>query len=755
MKSALLDNIKIIEISSGQAASHAAWLLAECGADLIRLEPPGGDVARSRPAFSVFNRSKRSVIVDIEGERGREQLEQLLAGADGVIHDLAPARARALGLDADALQRHPRLIVSGITAMPAGHSMDAMPLVDSLVMAQGGLLQFHDAGRREGPAFQRFPLGSQTSAYLCAIGMLARLYLRRKVGAGGAVSTSLLQGCMTVLMMLRSRPQFATEGFTLAPSSFNPLVECADGVWLHLMSPPDQAPLVKAEIQRFDDAAIEKAKRENPAFNAHLPLFPLYREIFIKRPSGEWLEDLWANDVAVEAAAPFGQLYFDQQARLNNNVLEVDDPQWGRVLQPGSPILTSPPPQLRWPCRTAGADTKEVLGELPAQLTAGKPVGEQRLPAKPLAGLKVLDLGNFLAGPLATMLLADMGAQVIKLEATSGDMMRWAQWAFCGCSRGKRSIAADLKHPESRPILERLVQWADVVHHNLRMPAAAKLGLDYASLKAINPDIIYCHVSAYGAQGPRRNWPGYDQMMQAATGWEVATAGEGNTPVWLRYGMMDHLCAMSSVLATLLALFDRERGGGGQFVSASLLGAAVVTLGETMGLPDGGVLPSAGVDALQLGTGPQHRLYQCEDGWIVARFSDKETFSAWEQSLDAACVGEIELRLASTPRQQVLAGITTAGGQGAPVRTAGDTHFLDDPEFRKLGLAVSYPHPVYGNFEQAGALWHFEDMPLEFDRAAPTLGQHSTDILREQQFSEQEIEQFLAQKIVVETQRVV
>jgi crotonobetainyl-CoA:carnitine CoA-transferase CaiB-like acyl-CoA transferase len=755
MKKALLDNITIIEISSGQAASQAAWFLAESGADVIRLEPPGDDVARSQPAFSIFNRSKRSVIVDIEGERGREQLEQLLAAADGLIHDLLPERALALGLDADALQRHPRLVVGSITAMPAGHSMDAMPLVDSLVMAQGGLLQFHDASRREGPAFQRFPLGSQTSAYLCAIGVLARLYLRQKVGVGGAVSTSLLQGCMTVLMMLRSRPEFATEGFKLAPSSYNPLVECADGVWLHLMSPPDNAPLVKAEIERFDDAAIAQAKLENPDFNAHLPIFPLYRQIFIKRPSGEWLQDLWASDVAVEAAAPFGQLYGDQQARLNNYVLEVDDPQWGRVLQPGSPILTSPLPGLRWPCRSAGADTSEVLGDLQALQAAGKSDGEQPLPSKPLAGLKVLDLGNFLAGPLATMLLADMGAQVIKLESTSGDMMRWAQWAFCGCSRGKRSIATDLKNPESRPILERLVRWADVVHHNLRMPAAEKLGLDYASLKAINPNIVYCHVSAYGARGPRRNWPGYDQMMQAASGWEVATAGEGNTPVWLRYGMMDHLCAMSSVVATLLALFDRERGGGGQFVSASLLGAAVVTLGETMGLPDGGVLATAGVDALQLGTGPQHRLYQCADGWIVAYFIDKEAFERWQQSLDASRVQDIEARLASEPHQHILTGISAAGGQGARVRTAADTHFLDDPEFRKLGLAVSYPHPVYGNFEQAGALWRFEDMPLEFDRAAPTLGQHSTDILREQQFSEQEIEQFLARKIVVETQRVV
>ncbi len=754
MERGMLDDIRVIEISTSWAASQAAWLLAESGADVIKLEPPGGDPARSESQYSVFNRSKCSVTVDLEDKAGAAELAGLLTGADVLIHDLTPARAKSLCLESHALIRYPKLVVGNITAMPAGHPMEEMPLVDSLVMAESGLLKFHDAINRLGPAFQRFPLGSQTSAYLCAVGVMARLCLRQRSGLAGSVSTSLLQGCMTVLMMLDSHPERGAQGFVLPPSSFNPLVQCSDGVWLHLMSPPDEAPLVKAELDRIGADAIARAVSENPKFNAHLPLFPLYGEIFAKRPSAEWLQDLWENDVAVEAAAPFGQLYFDEQAKQNNYVVEVDDAKWGRVLQPGSPILTTPASGLRWSCRSAGADTRNVLDN-PRQGPQREPAdGNASLPTQPLAGLKVLDLGNFLAGPLATMLMADLGADVIKLEATSGDAMRWVEWAFCGCSRGKRSIAADLKQETSAPILNKLVAWADVVHHNLRMSAATRLGLDYDSLKAVNPQLVYCHVSAYGALGPRRNWPGYDQMMQAASGWEMASAGSGNTPVWLRYGMMDHLCALSSVLATLLALYARGCNGDGQQVGASLLGSAVVTLGETMGLPRGEVLPTPPLDELQLGQAQTNRLYQCKDGWIAAFFASAGVYECWQRDLSAANPAEIEAALLSQTCQEVQALVASAGGYGVKVREAGDIKFVDDPELKRLGLAVSYVHPCYGEFKQAGALWNFEDMPAKYEKAAPTLGQHSTEILLECGFSNWEIEQFLSQGVVVETQRV-
>ncbi len=161
--------------------------------------------------------------------------------------------------------------------------------------------------------------------------------------------------------------------------------------------------------------------------------------------------------------------------------------------------------------------------------------------------MKVVDAGAFLAGPLGPMLLADLGADVVKVEPPGGEGMRWVEWSFFGCQRGKRGVALDLKSPAARPALDALVAGADIFHHNLRMPAARRLGVDEASVRAVNPDIVYCHTSSYGPQGPRADWPGYDQLFQSSCGWEVAGAGEGNPPMWHRFGFMDHLCAMGSV----------------------------------------------------------------------------------------------------------------------------------------------------------------------------------------------------------------
>jgi len=229
----------------------------------------------------------------------------------------------------------------------------------------------------------------------------------------------------------------------------------------------------------------------------------------------------------------------------------------------------------------------------------------------------VVDFGNFLAGPLAPMLMADMGADVVKLEATTGDMMRPTEFAFYGCQRNKRGIAVDMKNPASRPIVERLVRQADAVHHNLRMPAAKKLGIDYETLHALNPRLVYSHVSSYGPIGPRKDWPGFDQLFQASSGWEYEGAGEGNQPIWHRFGMMDHQAAMSSLYALMLGLIERERTGEGQFVAASLLGASILTTSETLVLPNGELAPYPQLDAMQMGVAENRRIFRTADGWLA------------------------------------------------------------------------------------------------------------------------------------------
>jgi crotonobetainyl-CoA:carnitine CoA-transferase CaiB-like acyl-CoA transferase len=328
------------------------------------------------------------------------------------------------------------------------------------------------------------------------------------------------------------------------------------------------------------------------------------------------------------------------------------------------------------------------------------------------------------------MLLGDLGADVIKVEPPAGDSMRFVERVFAGCQRNKRDIALDLKDLASRPVLEALVASADVVHHNLRMPAARKLGLDYESLRAINPRLVYCHVSSYGPTGPRADWPGFDQMFQAASGWEYEGAGNGNPPMWHRFGMMDHQGGMASLLATLLGLYWRKRTGEGQLVAASLLGATVLTISETMKLPDGSLADYARLDTEQFGVSPGRRIIEVADGWIAIDTND---------ALAPDATG-----LADRSTADLLGELSARGVPATQVRLDQMEAFFDDPATWSSGLAARYSHPQWGEVEQIGSMWQFGDLTTRFACASPLIGQHTVEILTELGFEDGAIDSLLA-----------
>jgi len=358
----------------------------------------------------------------------------------------------------------------------------------------------------------------------------------------------------------------------------------------------------------------------------------------------------------------------------------------------------------------------------------------------PLDGLKVLDFGNFLAGPLGPMLLADLGADVVKVEAVTGDPMRWADWPFAGCQRGKRAVALDIKSPASRPALEALLRWADVVHHNLRMPAARRLGLDAKAVRAVNPDVVFCHVSSYGPTGPRADWPGYDQLFQSSCGWEVMGAGEGNPPMWHRFGFMDHLCALSSVAGTLMALYQRDITGRATDVAASLLGAGVLTNSETYRRADGTLAEVPMLDHDQTMISAGERIVELADGWIAV------AATAPEQLAELARV----LADASTrSTADVLAALARAGVPSAMVRRAQKGAFFDDPAHRAAGLVAEYAHGEWGRLEQPGAMWHFGDQQVKLDRSPPLLGQHTVEVLLEVGLPRDQVDELIRDGVAV------
>ncbi len=751
----ILDGIRVIDITEGLAGSVACLLLAESGADVVKVEPPGHSAARARSSFRTWNRSKRSVVVDLETVAGREQLQSLLGAADVVVHEYPPNRAISLGLDDPTLAtRFPRLIVSSVLSWPANHALADRPVDELLAMARLGICDEQLPMRRSGPVFIRFPLGSWGAVYLAASGIVARLLVRQRSGIGGAAHTSLVQGAMVPMGMHWSRAESPPPSLAIgmpkeSRGSQATIFECADGVWIHIMKNPDGVPLMQKLLADMGPARVAElnAGADDSAFG--YPNRGANQAAFRMRPSEEWLRELWAHDVAVQPALPFGAIFDDEQARRNGYVIELDDPEVGRIVAGGLPISVEPPQRIVRPAPRHGEHTDQVLAEWVAppapaerrQDVTTRSAGRRR---HPLEGVKVLDLGNYLAGPYGPMLLADLGADVVKVEATTGDAMRFVAWAFAGCQRGKRSVALDLKAKASRVALEALVQWADIVHHNLRMPAARRLGVDYESLRPVNPRMVYCHTTSYGPTGDRADWPGYDQLFQAQCGWEVLAAGEGNPPMWHRFGFMDHQCALSSVLACLLALYRRAESGEGQFVAGSLLGAGALTASETYIGPDGRLAPYDVVDADQTGTGPGYRIIEVADGWVAVAARGGEQLESLCRAAGVTDAAQVPAALRTRRRQAVLGQLDAAGVPCEPVLENQRDPFFDDPANIAAGLVASYQHAEWGPLQQPGGLWSFGDLDVRLEYPPPALGQHTVEVLNEVGLAKADIDSLIS-----------
>ena len=388
----------------------------------------------------------------------------------------------------------------------------------------------------------------------------------------------------------------------------------------------------------------------------------------------------------------------------------------------------------------------------------------------PLSGVVVLDLGQYLAGPFGPMLLADLGAEVIKVEPVRGDAMRMVGMPFVGCQRGKLDLAVDIKAPEGLEAVMRLADIADVVHHNMTKGTAVRLGVDYEALQARNPDLVHCNTYAYGAEGPLSDFGGLDPLYQAACGleYEAGPVREGNPPLYLRFGMTDTANAMVSVVGVLAALYHQRRTGEGQDLWTSLLNGAAV-FGSDVFLVDGAPGPvRPGLDRAQTGVSPCYRLYETQQGWIqVAAFGPGQ----WPQlcrivgcpglgrfdSPEVRIAVRAEIESALEPAFLTRTAVAwwhdlTAAGVAAEVSI--DTNdgevALHDADNERLGLVAEYPHPVLGRVRQFGTLVDFSETPTGPYGPPPLVGEHTRPIMERLGYSREEIDDLLARGIVYE-----
>lgn len=723
MSQAILQGIRVISLCSGIAGSAAGLQLCEAGAEVLMVEPPTNASRDQQALFAVLNRGKRSVVLNLDHAAERAQLQRLLATADVLLHDFTPEVAQAHGLaDAQLTATFPRLVISAISGWPQRHVLaNALPR-ETLILARLGLLD-EQPGHRPGPVFVRMPFANWLACWLCVVGVMARLLARDRDGGGGIAHTSLAQAALVPMTMHWNRAQTPTPAFAKGLDKHIPipLHQCADGRWLHVHYSPDKAPWMVAAFTALGATEVARLNALWPPSHV-APNFGANKAVIATRPAQDWVEHFWQHDVAAQIAAPFGDIYFDEQARLNGYVVPVEDAQLGLTWQPGPAWQVDPPAPIGAGAPTAG-EGNGLLRESTVN-TPLPPVGKPpSLP--PLHGLKVLDLGAYLAGPFACMLLADLGAEVIKVEAPKGDAMRRLERIFSGTQRGKLGVALQLGTTHTEPAVEALVRWADVVHHNMRLPAARKLKVDYDSLKLLNPQLLYCHVSAYGPKGPRADWPGFDQLMQASCGWEVAQGGDGQPPMWLRFGVGDFFAGLSSLYALLLGLYQRNRSGTGQMVNSSLLGATLLTMSEAVLRADGTLTPFAPMDAQQTGLADHHRLYPCNDGWIAVAALEPDEAQHFRDLVG----NQPQDWCANLDRQSALAALAEANVPAEAVLEAQLDAFLDSAEHAAAGLHAHYPHAVYGDLQQIGAFWDFGNLPLSLQRPPPALGQHTREVL--------------------------
>jgi crotonobetainyl-CoA:carnitine CoA-transferase CaiB-like acyl-CoA transferase len=392
-----------------------------------------------------------------------------------------------------------------------------------------------------------------------------------------------------------------------------------------------------------------------------------------------------------------------------------------------------------------------------------------------LTGYRVLDCSIAMAGPFAAQRLGDLGADVVKVEPVTGEWQRHAaaggaagnriNVSFLSLNRNKRSLAVDLKSDAGREVLRRLVGSADVFLQNYRPGVAARLGVDYESLRAVNPALVYVSISGYGEDGPYAQRPGQDLLLQAMSGAMLSSGRAGEAPRAAGQYLVDAVTASTAFEGVLAALLHRERTGEGQLVTVNMLDAITALQMQELSVHTVGGLPqerSAQPHAHVYIRAP-YGAFKTADGYIVLAFPPLKTLGevlgedAFLDMVDEehgwSHRDEIFARTArhleTKPSQHWLDAFAGAGIWAGPVYGYAD--LLQDPQIRHNGTFVTYDHPTEGRVTTPGFPYRFSTTPPRIDRGAPLTGEHTREVLGELGLDGAEIDRLLHDGVVVET----
>ncbi len=389
----------------------------------------------------------------------------------------------------------------------------------------------------------------------------------------------------------------------------------------------------------------------------------------------------------------------------------------------------------------------------------------------PLEGIRVLDLTRALAGPFCTMMLGDLGADVVKIEAPGrGDDSRgWGppfqggeSSYFLSLNRNKRSITLNLKHPAGQEVLRRLLEAADVLIENFSPGTMERLGFPYEAVRQIKPDIIYCSISGFGQFGPSAQKPAYDLILQGMGGIMSVTGPPGGPPTKVGVAIADTVAGMFAAYAVATALYHRQRTGQGQYIDTSLLDGMVAILTFQAGRYFATGIPPAPEGNRHPNITPYESLATA-DGLINVAVGNQDIWSRFCRALGLESlehdprfatnaqrlqhheelIALIEARTTELTSSQLLALLEEAGVPAGPVRNLKEV--FEDPQVEVLGLKQQLQHPTAGPITVTGIPYRFSATPGGIRRPPPRLGEHTEEVLTQVGYSREEIERLRQQ----------
>lgn len=820
-----LAGIKVLDFGQYLAGPGAAMILADQGAEVIRIERPGGPTM-SGPTGAVLNRGKRSISLDLKVAEDAAFAKNLVDRADVLIENFRPGVMTRLGIGAESsMDRNPRLIylsLPGFSRADAEHAH--IPGWEGVISAAMG--QFTDMGLNRvlmgiEASYSPLTLASAYASVFGALSVVLALRARQFHGRGELIEVPLAAALMEALaynsMMLEDMPARYTSlrereivrrrgaGIPMnlshreLQSFLDPFYRtylCRDGRPFYVVSVSHVAHAERAlkVLGVWEALVAEGLPRCDPylpvrdwpdgvdsTIKAHPVTEPWasrisgrMAEAFLTKDSAEW-ERLFG-----EAGAPgashrsTSEWLHSVHPREAGLLVDLVDPEYGRMVQPG-PLawLAGAPPVAPRPHQRSGlaraAFSQEASGHRPdahrpdAPLPSRRPV-PQKLPW--LEGITILDMTNVIAGPTIAGTLARFGARVIKIDPVNPTFDPWNTIVMGVYSnRGKESVLLNVKTARGREALGRLIARADIVTINASEKQLAPLGIGFADLQRMNPGVILCHLDAFGGptRGPRSDYPGYDDLVQASTGvMERFGGGLASVEEHAHFGTIDVLGGLCAAFATSLALLRRGSTGSGD-VARSSLAAAGQWLQARFMYDFVGRAPfdePRGREAK--GEGPYYRCYRASDAWFflaahpnlvpalnrrllgdagamttsqlelsLSKLFATRTVAFWSERLR-------DLDVAVQPLNS-LAGMRAASL--ADPDAVGTVRFVRDTE-HPLGRAVEHIDPT------AIRLLHASIVPL---RAAEKYGASTRSVLREIGYTDEEIAALAAAKAVGES----